>query len=87
MCTPGIKMSITISRLNSSVEECFFSLSLQSYPDNASCIKQGSKDASTGEIAIAISILSQGYPFYLHRSYTNVCVIGKNIRMTWEQMK
>ena len=42
MCTPGIKMSITISRLNSLVEECFFfSQSLQSHPDNTSRIKTG----------------------------------------------
>ena len=41
MCTSGIKMSITISRLNSSVEECFSSQSLWSYPDNTSRIKTG----------------------------------------------
>ena len=41
MCTSGIKMSITISRLNSSVQECFLSLSLQSYPDSTSRIKTG----------------------------------------------
>ena len=41
MCSPGIKISITISRLNPSVEECFLSLSLHSYPDNTSSIKTG----------------------------------------------
>ena len=41
MCTPGINMSIAISRLNSSVEEGFFSQSLQSHPDNTSRVKTG----------------------------------------------
>ena len=44
---PWGKMSITICGLNSSLEECFFSQSPQSHPDNGSgAYKQGSKDAS-----------------------------------------
>ena len=60
MCTPGIKMSVTISRLNSSVEECFSSQSLKSHPDNTSRIKTGLQGCKYLEIAV--SILPQGYP-------------------------
>ena len=62
-------MSRTISRLNSSLQECFSSQSPLSLPDNESHIKTGLQGCEYLRINIAITVLPLGYPFYPHRPY------------------
>ena len=83
MCTSGIKTSITISRLNSSVEECFPSQYF--HPDNTSRIKtglQGCKYLRNSYIYLTpvVPILP---PQILYERLRDC----KNIFMAWEQMK
>ena len=62
-------MNMPISRLNSSLEECFFfSQSLQSHPDIGSFVKRGLQGCKYLRNSYTHFRL-QGYPFYLHRPF------------------